>query len=179
MKKPALYKEDPNHKFNATQLPENVYSLATSSLVRVCTDIIPINSNKEIFYLAKRAVHPMKGWWWTGGRMLVGEYEEESARRCFKRETSLDLPTERFIFVRINRLWWKLRKEKPEILGCDDLTYCFTVELTESELEIASSNLITSEYESSFSAFDKKRLEKENVHTSIKNLYDEVFSKSA
>jgi len=117
----------------------------------------------------------MKGWWWTGGRMLVGEYEEESANRCFKRETSLDLPTERFNFISLNRLWWKLRKELPETLGCDDLTYCFTVELSKSELETASSNLIPSEYKSGFSAFDKERIEREDLHPIIKVLYDEIF----
>jgi ADP-ribose pyrophosphatase YjhB (NUDIX family) len=158
-------------------LPEGVHSQATEALVFVGTDIIPINRERKTIYLTRRAVKPMQGWWWIGGRMFPGECEEDSARRCLKRETSLDFPPERFQFVDMCRHLCKDRQQEPQDKGLDNLCYTYVVELSPEELAQASQNLNEKEYEQGvgLQEFDQKRLAREGVRPAILDLYDEIF----
>lgn len=157
-------------------LPDEVYAQALESFVVVCTDVVPINRSRRTIYLARRAVKPMQGWWWIGGRMFAGEHEQESVKRCFRRETSLDLPSERFEYVAMYRYWWKDRKQEPQDKGADDLSYTFVVELTSEELRKVSHKLDKKEYaQGGLQEFDRERLSIENVHPAILDLYNRVF----
>ena len=173
----GLYIEDPKHQRPKRFLDEETYAAAIEAFVIVSTDVVIINPHKRIIYLTRRCIKPMKGWWIIGGRMFAGEMPEESMQRCFQRETSLNLSQERFQLVRFNRNIWKDRKQEPQEMGIDFLTYLFSVELTSEELEKASCSLDPSEYETNvgLQEFNLERLEKENAHPALIDLYKQLF----
>ena len=175
----GTYKED-EEKYRKTKIPavrlsDDEYEKVLRCLVLACTDIVIIDRDKQIFYLANRISKPMTGWWWIGGRMGAGETKEEAAMRNFKRETGLNLSSDRLRLVAVFDYFWKDRQQVPQEVGCHMLAYTFVVELTAEEL--AAIGLEKSEYEASagLTAFNREQLIKEKVFPAILDLYDLIF----
>lgn len=174
---PKLYRED-NTKLEGRFLDDEVYSKALSALVVVCTDIVLINKERRTFFLAKRTIESMKGWWCMGGRMMRGETELDSVRRLMKRETSLDVATSRFTYVTTNRYWCKYREQEPQEEGGDYICFVFALELGQDEIAAASANLDPAEYEPTLGLVECARddLLELKVRPQLIDLYDRVFA---
>ncbi len=177
MRMPKLYVEDLSHEMPRKFLSDNVYSKAIAAFVIVCTDTVIVDSKQRTLFLAKRAVKPMLGLWVIGSRRIAGETPEDSVRRCFKKETSLDIDKTRFVFATIVECFWKDREQEPQNVGCDDLNYWFTLELTPDERERTSASLDRAEYEKGFGLqeYNRERLVREKAHPALTDLYDLVF----
>ena len=173
-KKDGIYIED-SHKMKAVRLSNRDYAKATEAMIGVCADAIIINKSKRTFFLPRRIVKPMKGWWSIGGRRMPGESSKEALVRNFERETSLKINPKRFKFVSIQEVIWKNRKEKPEDVGKHDLIYFFRIELAPKERSTASANLDHNEYEKGFTIFDRKNMLTKKVHPALLTNYDLIF----
>ncbi len=171
------YTESGYQSIPPVRLSDDEYGRGLQCFVPACTDIVPIDVDRQIIYLARRMSKPMTGWWWIGGRMASHETKEEAAVRNFKRETRLELPQNRFKLMAIFDYRWKDRAQSPQEIGCHMLGYTFTVELTAMELTSVSANLEQKEYEkgAGLFAFDRERLVREGVVSPILDLYDHVF----
>ena len=158
-------------------LSDDEYGRGLQCFVPACTDIVPVDVDRRVIYLARRQSKPMTGWWWIGGRMIPHETKEESVARNLKRETLLELPINRFKFTAVFDYQWKNRAQKPQEIGCHILSYTFTVELTPDELVYASRHLEKNEYEqgSGLTAFTREQLISENVFQPILDFYDHIF----
>ena len=173
----GIYREASNHRIQPVRLDDKTYAEAIQSFVIVCTDAIVFNRERRTVFLARRLVKPMQGWWIIGGRMQAGESPHQSMRRCFKRETSLDLPDERFNLLRLNRYLWKDREQEPQNAGSDDLCFTFSIELTKQEIQKASQALERDEYEAGgLSEFNYAKLNREGVNPIIIDLFDQFFN---
>ncbi len=175
---PRLYREDPLHKMPRTFLEDEVYARAIESLIIACADTVVIDPRQRTFFLVKRTIKPMAGLWVIGGRRIAGETPLESAERCFKRETGLDLGLRRFRFAAIQELLWKDREQSPQGAGSHNLSYTFTAALSAEERASAAASLDGKEYEKGFGLreFDRDALVKANVNEALIDLYDIVFS---
>ncbi|OGY78802.1 MAG: hypothetical protein A3B74_03385 [Candidatus Kerfeldbacteria bacterium RIFCSPHIGHO2_02_FULL_42_14] len=160
----------------AVFLPDDEYGRALQCCIPACTDIVPINTRERIIYLARRALKPMTGWWWIGGRMTAPETKEEAVARNFQRETGLELTHERFQLAAVFDYRWKNRAQAPQDIGCHMFGYTFTVELTTTERTFVSANL-NKEFETSagLTSFNRERLVDAQVFPAILDLYDHVF----
>lgn len=147
-------------------------------MIIVCTDAVIINRDRRTIYLAKRAIKPMQGLWWIGGRRLPGESAISSMQRCFKRETGLDIHSVHFTLVDIAEYLWKDRQQAPQDAGSHNLCHTFAVELSDTELEQAKSGLEKQEYEPRFGLreFSRTDLVRAKVHQVILDVYDKIFS---
>lgn len=172
-----FYIQDPNHKFPGKYLDDDVYVKAIESFIIVSTDVLLVDFERTgSVYLADRKAKPMCGWWFIGGRCFAGERWEESMRRCFKRETSLDFSEERFKLIGIIRYIWSERQQEPQNIGSDNLGYTFVTQITREELEIAKKNLNPKEYGAGgIKEFSLEQLKSQNVHPVIIGLYNNIF----
>ena len=171
-----LYVEEGHKKMPRKFLDEKTYGEAIQAFVVVCADVVPINRKRKTFYLAKRSSKPFRGWWELGVRIFAGEPEDVAIGRITKRETGLELPTKRFTLIRQNRYFCKDRQQEPQDVGCDSLVFHYVVELSEEELQTASSNLDENEYEQvGLQEFDRQRIVSEYVSEAILDLYDTAF----
>lgn len=176
MDEPTLYVEDPAHKMAGAHLDEDTYSKAISNMIIVCTDAVIFNSERRTIYLAERRVKPMAGWWWIGGRRRAGETATQSMQRCFRRETSLEIPEGRFIQIVVQEYHWKDREQVPQDAGSHNLSYVHAVELSDEELVAASANMDKKEYKSSgLKEFTREQLVKVGAHPAILDFYDKLF----
>ncbi|MDO8430716.1 MAG: NUDIX domain-containing protein [Candidatus Taylorbacteria bacterium] len=178
MSSPHLYLEDPHFKMSRVFLSDKTYNEAIESFVIVDVDVIFINRvNKTILLLAKRRVKPMQGLWLIGGRVFAGESENDAIMRCVKRETSLDLPNDRFHFITMNRYIWKDREQEPQDKGSDNLCYTFAAELSPEERVTASNHLDKDEYDTKIGLqeFSLESLKEHKVHQAILDLYQLLF----
>lgn len=175
---PQIYIEDPNHHMKKVFLSAEVYAQAMQAMIIVCTDAVIINHAHQSIYLAERAIKPMQGPWWIGGRRLTGEDQLTSMKRCFKRETGLALPSERFTFVDTAEYIWKDREQDPQDAGSHNLVHTFAIELNDAELAQARSGLEQGEYHRDFGLREFRRpdLVKAKVHQVILDVYDKIFS---
>lgn len=171
------YTEDGYKPIPRVRLEDEEYGRGLQCFVPNCTDIVPIDSVRKTFYLARRTSKPMIGWWWIGGKMWPDQTKEEAAAANFKRETGLELPEDRFTLVANLDYCWKDRSQAPEEIGCHMSGYTFTVELTVEEREAAFGKLAKDEYQegTGFSPFDRERLIEEEVFSSVIDLYDHIF----
>lgn len=171
------YVEDGYQPIPPIRLSDEAYGEALQCFVPACTDVLPIDREKKVIYLAKRAAKPMAGWWWIGGRMVAQEAKETSAVRCFERETSVALEETRLQLVTVFDYRWKDRAQTPEDLGCHMLGYLYVVELTDDERTHASSHLETKEYEAGIGlvAFTRAQLLEAGVFPAIVDAYDHIF----
>ena len=163
---PVLYREG-GHTMSRKFLSEPVYAEAIGALVIDCTDAVIVDWGERVFYLAKRAVKPMKGIWVIGGRRSAGEPLPDSMCRCFKRETGLDLPRGRFTYIAGQDCIWKDREQEPQDAGSHNFCHRFAVELTSEERGRATR------------PFSRKDLVAANVHQSLIDLYHLVFGPAA
>ena len=175
---PHLYVEDPRHRIQPVHLSDAEYARAISALIIVCTDVLIIDAARQTIALAQRAVLPMRGLWCIGGRRRAGERSEASIRRCFQRETGLDLPEDRFRFLCAVEYLWANRAQEPSDAGSHNLSYQFTVELDASERALAAAHLDPREYDVAHGLRDFARadLVTASVHPVILDWYDAVFS---
>jgi ADP-ribose pyrophosphatase YjhB (NUDIX family) len=116
----------------------------------------------------------MAGPWIIGGRQMAGEIPEQAIRRCFKRETGLDVPENRFHFVLINNYIWKDREQEPQNVGSHNFALTFYIELSEEERTAVK--LVSAEYEEfGLREFSREDLIREGAHQALIDLYDNVF----
>lgn len=171
------YTESGYQTIPSVRLSDDEYGRGLQCFVPACVDIVPIDRNQRIIYLARRASKPMTGWWWIGGRMAAYETKEEAAVRNFRRETWLELAPNRLQLAAIFDYRWKDRAQAPQGVGCHMLGYTFTVELTTGELANVAVNLERGEYETSagLTAFSREKLVEEKVFPAILDLYDHIF----
>jgi hypothetical protein len=166
-----------NPEMRGQFMDDETYTAVLDNTIIVCTDTVIINRERRTFFLAKRAVRPMAGIWWIGGRRKKGETPTEGIHRNFKRETNLDLNTDRFKFIAITEYIWQDREQKPYNKGSQNFCHQFFIELTEKELNKAKKHLEQTEYDSDFGLqeFDRNRLIQEKVHPVILDVFDKIF----
>ncbi|MBI4142796.1 NUDIX domain-containing protein [Candidatus Uhrbacteria bacterium] len=174
---PQMHVEDPLHVMRGEFLPEAVYAQAIASFIIVCTDAIILTPGHRTLALVRRQALPMRGLWCIGGRRFAGERAEASMRRCFRRETGLDLPEDRFTFLHIVEYRWKNRQQEPQGAGSHDLSYQFTVSLDPDERAHAVAHLDPNEYDRSFGIrdFTRAQLIVAGAHYGVLDWYDAVF----
>jgi ADP-ribose pyrophosphatase YjhB (NUDIX family) len=181
MQRPTTYPENPDAKMPPVRLSEENFAVAMESFTIVGTDVLFVNRARKTIFLAHRIALPLQGFWMIGGRMFAGEPEFDSMRRIVKRETSLELPIDRFELVTFNRYLWATRAQEPHDKGSDNLCYTFIAELSPEEIAIASHHLDPDEYDAAagLTEFDAARLEASDVHQAIKDPYALVFPPAA
>jgi hypothetical protein len=146
----------------------------------VCVDVLFINKERKVIYLAKRAVDPLPDWWFIGGRLNAGEKGGDGIVRKMKWETSLEVAPERFQFLVTNRYIFTKRKQEPKDAGVDTLAYTYVLELTDEEREVVVRSLDPKEYEVSLGLreFDRAAIIAENLHPAVLDAYDLAFPAS-
>ncbi len=158
-------------------LSDEAYGEGLQCFVPLCTDILPINTERKTVYLAKRRAKPMAGLWWLGGRMYPDESLAGSAIRCFKRETGFDITEDRLIPVGFFEYKWKDRQQIPQTIGCHTASYLFSIAL--SNEEISALRLEQNEYaDTTMTEYDREQLVQENAHQAILDAYDAIFNQS-
>jgi len=175
LKKNSIYTEK-NHKIKSKLIDNETYSLASQSMIIVCTDAIIVDRKNKLFYLAKRSVQPMKGYWSIGGRRRAGETSQQAIQRNFHRETSLKLPLKRFKLLAVRECIWSTRKEHPINVGKHDIIFFHVVELNKKELAKANTYLCSSEYETrSLESFNYKKMLEKKIHPALVDNYKLFF----
>lgn len=165
-----------NPQIGECHLDAPLYARAIEAMIIVCSDAIIIDQKTKVFFLPRRAVKPMKGFWSIGGRRHPGENAATAITRIFKRDTSLNINSERFQPSLTIEVIWKDRKESPPKVGKHDVIQLFTIELTNHELETAHLNLRTTEYElGSLTPFNREKIIEKQLHPALLDMYDTVF----
>lgn len=173
-----IYVED-RHKIRKVRLDDNDYPKASGAMIGVCADAVIVDIDKQLFYLPRRIVKPMKGYWSIGGRRYPGESASKAIARNFERETTVKIIPKRFHSVSIIEVTWKDRKEAPTGVGKHDLIQVFTVTLSKKEMAQASANLCNTEYRAgSLEPFDRKKMVTKKLHPALIDIYDKVFPHS-
>lgn len=170
------YTEPGYQEIPKTYLAEEEYEKALRTFVILCTDILPIDKERKVIYLAKRKHKPINYWWFIGGRMSANETKEESAVRCFKRETDIDIEKEDLDFVALLDHRFKDREQSPQDIGCHTVSYIFTIPFTKIDFQKVS--LENKEYvnDTEFEEFNRQKLVDSNVFESMIDVYDSIFS---
>jgi ADP-ribose pyrophosphatase YjhB (NUDIX family) len=177
------YTEEGCQPVPSVYLSDEEYGRGLQCFVITCTDIIPIDIERKIIYLARRKTKPMKGWWYFGGKMNPAYTKEESVIRSFKRETGLNLSIDRFKLIGFLDFRWKDREQTPQNIGCHMASYTYVVELTPEEIISASNNLDnTFESGTNLTPFLRERLEEEiakgQADLAMLDVYDAIFPRS-
>lgn len=159
------------------RLSDEEYAHTLQATIQVTVDVVAINRKKRQFYLAMRQAKPVAGWWWFGGRQNPGETPTEAAVRIMKRETGLDLSSERFKFVAYIHHMCKDREQEPQDMGCHMLAGTFVFEPTEEELSCMKGQLEKKEYASEIALrpFGLSGLLAEGARPQVLQLYDKMF----
>lgn len=157
-----------------------VYTSVLDNTIIVNVDVVAINRERSIFYLAKRAVRPILGhWWWFGGRRNKGETPIQGICRIFKKEAGICPPEERLepLAGTIEYIWQE-REQDPVERGSHHIAHQFVLELTASELAAVQANLgQTNEYDGNggLQEFDRNRILDEGLHPAILEVYNKIF----
>ncbi len=170
---PVLYAEK---NLQGIRLDDSEYARAIQCLVVVCTDIAIVDRSKRLIYLAQRSTKPAQSWWWfIGGRVLFGETELASARRCFLRETGINPPEDRFVYYGPpNRYFFKDRQQEPQEVGCDSLCFTFAVDLLQHERDKIKLDAV--EYGgSTLRPFGETDLYQEGITDQVRDMYHRIF----
>ncbi|MFA4845813.1 MAG: NUDIX domain-containing protein [Patescibacteria group bacterium] len=157
-----------------------VFAAAVDHMIIACVDVAIVNRARRTLLLCRRRVRPMRGLWVIGGRRRKGETPITAMCRSFQRETGLELPEERFVFVMITEYLWQDRQQKPVDHGSHNLAHQFVIELTDTELASAAEHLDPVEFDRfhGIQEFTRGRLVEERVHPAILQIYDTVFPES-
>lgn len=155
-------------------LSKDLFYQVIGTWPRLCSDVIFVDYQRKIFYLADRRVDP-SGPWMIGGTILAKEEELSAAIRRLKIETGLTISPKRLRFV-----WFK----RYIFESWDSACYLFSLELTPKEQKAVK--LDNSEYESDrglkpFSRQDlaegvKKDKGRESPFPILLMAYDAIFS---
>ncbi len=169
------YTEKDYKEIISPRLTEEEYEKSLRAFVILCTDILIIDKNKKTIYLAKRKAKPMNGWWFIGGRMYANETKEDSAIRCFKRETDILLQKEDLELVALIDHRFKDREQIPQEIGCHTVSYVFIIDVEKINFEKVL--LENNEYVegSSFEEFDRQKLLDYGIFESMIDVYDTIF----
>lgn len=164
-------------KMRGGLMEEDVFLIAIDHMIIASTDVVVINRERGTLFLCRRAVRPMKGLWVIGGRRRKGETPLEGICRCFERETNLDLPENRFVFVLVTEYLWQDRDQIPRDHGLHYLGHQFSVELTQAELKHARTHLDPAEFDTEFGLqeFTRYQLIQERTHPALLLIYDTIF----
>ena len=150
---------------NKTYLHDKEYARALDTIVKACVDILLTDTKGKIL-LGKRIIKPYNDWWYIGGRMKTGESIEDTARRHIKNDTSLEISSERLIFISSNTLIWDERLQEPSKNGTCDINTVMTVKLTDEEV----SNLKYSKKEySEFKLWEREQILNGDFHQALKD----------
>ena len=134
-KLPEVFIEDPRHVYPEMKRPsDEAYAQVIATTGKQACDTIIIDKKRKVLWLSYRLVHTQKDRWWNfGGSLKAREDYAFVAKRTFERDTGLNLPEERFQFVRPHRIWSATRAEIPHDAGEDCLVWQFALDLTEEE----------------------------------------------
>ena len=164
------------HRIKKVHLDDQDYSKALTAMICVCADAIITDMSEQVFYLPRRVVKPMKGYWSIGGRRLPGESASKAIARNFERETTVKLASRRFHPISVIEVIWKDRKEAPTSVGKHDLIHIYTIELSKKEMAQVSANLCKAEYKmGSLESFDRMKMVAKKIHPALIDIYDKIF----
>ncbi|MCK5084571.1 MAG: NUDIX hydrolase [Candidatus Pacebacteria bacterium] len=156
-------------------MSDEAYKEVLDNTIFVCTDVVIVNLKNPVFYLAKRVINPMQGIFWIGGRRKKGEAPLEGIQRNFRRETGLDLSADKFKFVTFVEYIWQIREQEPQDNGSQNVAHQFMIELTDEELNAIELSPDEYDFEFGLQKFNRNRLEKDNVHPVILDVFDKIF----
>lgn len=172
------YIEGGYQEIPSVYLSDEEYARALQCFVPACTDVVPIRNEKRTIYLARRKQKPMIDWWWVGGRMKPNETFLDSAVRCFRRETKLDIDPGRLVLRAVNDYFLKDRQQEPQNVGCHMLGITFSLEITPEELK--QTRLDENGYEQNeLDPFTREDLLKASVFPAVLDMYDLIFPTNA
>ena len=141
-KEPVIYIEKDFTGMEKVFLPDDEYARAIEAFIVTCVDTVIVDRHTKKVYLPKRRSKPAQDlWWMIGGRRKTGITAREAMQEIFKRETSLQITLERFIFVTVAEYCWKNRQQKPQENGVHMQGYTFALELTTEERATVAKNL--------------------------------------
>ena len=173
---PTIYIENPGKVLKGAFLSDEDYGKAIAALPPVCADAVIINKTRRSIYLAPRISHPAPGWWVIGGRVKFEQSIPQGIVSNFKRETTLDLPFERFTYLCANHYFWATRAQEPMDFGTVVIAYAFTVELSDEELKRVSGNLEKQEYRGKLREFfSLQDLAETGARPPLIDMYKQVF----
>jgi ADP-ribose pyrophosphatase YjhB (NUDIX family) len=176
MQLPVLFVQDSGAgKTDFTHLPADLYSVIRGCMPIYCVDIVAIDKNRKLFYLAVRRRAPRMGWWWFGGRVGQDELPQTAAQRIMLRETKLDIKPERLtvvgvVFHYINEPSNGIKSTFPAI----QLAFEPTRE------ELSSIRLDTNEYDTQtgVQGFVLGELAQFGANSTVIAMYNSIFSES-
>ena len=169
-KEPVIYIEKDFTGMEKVFLPDDEYARAIEAFIVTCVDTVIVDRHTKKVYLPKRRSKPAQDlWWMIGGRRKTGITAREAMQEIFKRETSLQITLERFIFVTVAEYCWKNRQQKPQENGVHMQGYTFALELTTEERATVAKNLDSKEYyaELGLRAFTLEELQDGSHHPVI------------
>jgi len=114
-------------------LPDREYGLALDALVKGCSDVLVLSSDRRKVLLGRRKVEPQPDWWFIGGRSRPGDTTTAAAARNVQRELGLELSESRFDVVANYSMVWSYREQAPTTNGTADLSTIHRVCLTKAE----------------------------------------------
>ena len=131
-------------------LTDEEYARAIEAFIVPCVDIIIIDPDRTKVYLTYRIAKPIQNkWWFIGGRRAAGIMPREAAQQVFKRETSLEVAPERFLFITIAEYLLKDRAQIPQTKAVHTQGYTYALALTPEERAIVAANVDSKEYDAS------------------------------
>lgn len=114
-------------------LEDREYGLALDALVKGCSDVLVVSSDKTRVLLGRRKVEPQPDWWFIGGRSRPGDTTAAAAARNVKRELGLEFEEARFEVVANYSMVWSYRQQAPTSNGTADLSTIHALFLTQQE----------------------------------------------
>lgn len=156
-------------------LPDTTYGEVLDSVVFGCADMSLIDEAGRISVVT-RVREPQASDWCIGGRMIPGDAPAASAARNLKRETGLELPTDRFHYIGTYSTCWATRAQPPEGHGCHGLIMHFAVPV--SKEEIARIRLDPGEYQPTIRFYDANeiisRVERGDLHPIFRSIAQDI-----
>ena len=167
---PSIYREPGFQRMEKQFLTNEEYARAIETFIVTCADTIITDKTAKCVYLAKRRSKPLRDMWWMiGGRRQPGVPAREAMQTIFKRETLLELPSERFVFVALAEYLLKDREQEPQNKNQHTQGYTFAVDLTAKEREVVAAHLDSKEYyiDLGLRAFGIQQLEDDAYHPTL------------
>lgn len=114
-------------------LTDEAYAKVLDNIVVGCVDVAI--THKGMILLERRINDPIKNEWWIfGGRVIIGETFQETAKRGLLRELGVNIQDEtRFLQLPAMNLRWPTRRETPIENGCHHLLVPHCIEITDLE----------------------------------------------